>query len=280
MGVGGRRRSEWVGHGSFFTVFPSVPCPSPSPATAPGPAPAAQVDLLLGRMQRTGARFSGVAVSRLTAFCLTRGQPKVAFTLFKASARVPGRRRAVHTELREPGLLCAGMAGGFIVVCDSSVPLVALSPRSFSHPLPPLLPARCLQKVRDMGLLSLEPPSATAGSPDSAAAAGSGAEQVDRGASSSSSSSSRGGVEVEGGSDSEVELLGREGIAAAASSFDNSISGSIDLGLSSLSEGEVEDAAAAEEEDRLKRAAAARHQARGQAAFCYCRMIAACHKAR
>ena len=45
-----------------------------------------QVDWLLGRMVVDGVRFSHQAVSRLTAFSLAAGQPKVAYRLFKVGS--------------------------------------------------------------------------------------------------------------------------------------------------------------------------------------------------
>ena len=49
--------------------------------------PPLQVDWLLERMRRDGVQFSHLAVGRLTGFCLSRGQPHVAFQLFKARGK-------------------------------------------------------------------------------------------------------------------------------------------------------------------------------------------------
>ena len=90
---------------------PPQPTHSPPPPPPPPPHTHTQVDQLLERMRRERVRFSHQAVSRLSGFCFSRGQPQVAYQLFKASEALlvggggeAGRGRLAQEEGRASAL--------------------------------------------------------------------------------------------------------------------------------------------------------------------------------
>lgn len=189
-----------------------------------------QVDWLLGRMLRDGVHFSHQAVGRLTSFCFGRGQPQVAFSLFKAS-KAPAAVGSCTSTGPKPPQRCLLI----LPACVFHSPAACLPHPCSCSLLRRRPPPRTAQTVREMGLLSIVEPA--------------GADLAEQSAEEGEGHEDRGG-----------------GAAASTASVDLLASASGD------------------EEDGEERARGGRHpqdrSSSQQAAYCYSRMIAACHKAR
>ena len=218
------------------------------------------MDWLLERMRRDGVRFSHQAVGRLSGFCFSRGQPQVAFQLFKASggggAGVVGWVGWVRWGSDQHSTAQRGDAlwGGH----PHQPPAPATWPASWAGRRRATArhacrrAAACLQTVREMGLLSLEEP------PPKAAPSGGG--------------QSEGEEEAAAAAPDAPPPAG--GLAGA--SLDLAASADDDADL----EGEGGGGGGGGRAAQAAQAERAWEKARAQAANSYCRMIAACHKAR
>lgn len=214
-------------------------------------------------MLRDNVRFSHQAAGRLTTFCLGRGQPREAFSLFQVrctgvdwgcfphAAAGRGTCRILRQHLTRHMLQGSrGMAAAW----PSSEP---------PHP-PCAAHTRHPQKVREMGLLSLDLPAGADGS--------------------DSEDEEEDGPELEQEPEAGAGRPAKRALQADAEDGSGAAAASSDLGSVSDAESELEAEGEGESEEDLKRtkrqAKRARAQARAQAAYSYCRMITACHKAR
>lgn len=236
----GRRDRKVHGSGDR-TVHPFGAQVGWSPLAPPSPA-TPQVDMLLRRMRADSVRFSPQAVARLANFAFTRGEPAAAYALFKV--------RLSFVQLAPGAVL--GRALPPFEACGSMHCFLRAQQRPAPSPCcaTPCSPPPAPQKVRNMGLLSLEAPPSKAASSESdeegsSAAAAAGADLLG------------GGSDSEAGSDTDDVAA-----AVGGASVDGAESG------------------AEEEEEEERRRERQRMAERGQAAYSYCRMIAACHKAR
>ncbi|KAI3426473.1 hypothetical protein D9Q98_008840 [Chlorella vulgaris] len=254
-----------------------------------------KVDQLLQRMRDNKVRFNEQAVARLTGFCFSRNQPQLAFQLFK--------------RVREMGLLALDAAEevpareGSSSSGSSSSDSDSDSSRSSSTADGALSEDESVEAGTES---EAEESSREDGKEEAAAAVGSDSEAeeqfvaaasellaADAGAAGDSSAAQPGAeaalaaaaaaavLKEQSGSSSVGRWVSRElELPALPVPGGCWVSRGLDLPPASqqgwVSEGEAARRAAEEEREQKQ----LRSRARGQAAFCYCRMIAACHKAR